>query len=59
MDVVWGDPSYLVELEIRDEQGTRRVKYYPASSKAIPAPQYTTTSARSCVPGTRLSSSPR
>jgi hypothetical protein len=59
MDVVWGDPDYLAELEIRDGQGTRRVRYYPASTKAIPAPQYSPIAGRSCPPGTRLSSSSR
>ncbi len=48
MDVVWGDPGYLVELEIRDGQRGRRVKYYPASSNASHAPQYTPTSSRAC-----------
>ena len=54
MDVVWGDPSYLAELEIRDGQRTRRVKYYPASSNAIEAPQYTPTSTGGCDSGARL-----
>lgn len=58
MDVVWGDPGYLAELEIRDGQGTRRVKYYPAASNAVHAPQYTATSASPCVL-TFLRSSPR
>jgi hypothetical protein len=57
MDIVWGDPSYLTELEIRDGQGTRRAKYYPASSNTGRAPQYTATSAGSCIQGTRSSSS--
>jgi predicted metalloprotease with PDZ domain len=57
IDVVWGDPSYLVELEIRDGQRTRRVKYYPASSSAIQAPQYTPASSRRCDPSARSSSS--
>lgn len=48
MDVVWGDPSYLAELEIRDGQRPRRVKFYPASSNAIDAPQYTLTSSAGC-----------
>ena len=59
MDVVWGDPSYLAELEIRDGQDTRRVKFYPASSNAIDAPQYTPTSSAGCDPPARSSSSPR
>lgn len=50
IDVVWGDPSYLTELEIGDGQRTRRVKYYPASSNAILAPQYTPLSSRECDP---------
>jgi hypothetical protein len=49
MDVVWGDPGYLVELEIRDGQRTRRVKYYPASSGAIHAPQYAPASSRGAI----------
>jgi hypothetical protein len=51
MDVAWGDPGYPADPEIRDEQGTRRVKYLPAASNTIYAPQYAATSARSCVPG--------
>jgi predicted metalloprotease with PDZ domain len=50
LDVVWGDPGYMVELEIRDDQRTRRVKYYPASSDASRAPQYSPASSRGCVP---------
>ena len=50
MDVVWGDSSYLAQLEIRDAQGMRRVTYYPASSEAAPAPQYTAASVRACAP---------
>jgi hypothetical protein len=50
MDVTWGDPSYLVDLEIREGQRSRRIKYYPASSNAIEAPQYTPTSSRACSP---------
>ena len=46
--VVWGDPGYLAELEIRDGERTRRVKYYPASSNASPAPQYIATSSHGC-----------
>jgi predicted metalloprotease with PDZ domain len=59
IDVVWGDPGYLAELEIRDGERTRRVKYYPASSDAIPAPQYTPTSSRGCDPRAQPSSTPR
>ena len=59
MDVTWGDPSYLVDLEIREGQRTRRIKYYPASSNAIHAPQYTPTSSRGCDPRALSSSSPR
>jgi hypothetical protein len=56
MDIVWGDPGYLAELEIRDAQGTRRVKYYPASSTSVPVPQYLANSAGTCPQGTRSSS---
>jgi predicted metalloprotease with PDZ domain len=56
MDVVWGDPSYLAELEIRDGQRTRRVKFYPASSNAINAPQYAATLSGGCDPGAHASS---
>jgi hypothetical protein len=55
MDVVWGDPTYLAEIEIRDGQGARHVKYYPASSSTVEAPQYTAIPATSCVPGSRVS----
>jgi predicted metalloprotease with PDZ domain len=57
IDVVWGDPGYLAELEIRDGERTRRVKYYPASSDAIRAPQYAPRSSRECAPQARSSSS--
>ena len=40
IDVGVGDPTYLAEIEIEDEQGTRRVKFYPASVDAVMAPQY-------------------
>jgi predicted metalloprotease with PDZ domain len=59
LDVVWGDPAYLAELEIRDGQGARRVKFYPASSDTVDAPQYTAIPAHSCVFGSRLSPSSR
>lgn len=48
-DVVWGDPGYLAQLEIRDAQGARRVQYYPASAEAVPAPQYTAVPGRACA----------
>lgn len=48
IDIVWGDPDYLAEFEVRDGQGTRRVKYYPASSPVQRAPQYT--AIRQCFP---------
>jgi hypothetical protein len=41
VDVVWGDPGYLAEFEVRDGQGARRVKYYPAAVAATEAPRYT------------------
>jgi predicted metalloprotease with PDZ domain len=59
MDVAWGDPSYLADLEIDDGQHTRRVKYYPASSEAIRAPQYAPMSSKGCDSGARPSSSSR
>ena len=59
IDVVWGDPGYLTELEIRDGERSRRVKYYPASSDAIRAPQYTPTSSRRCDSRTQSLSAPR
>jgi predicted metalloprotease with PDZ domain len=59
MDVSWGDPSYLADLEIRDGQRTRRVKYYPASSNATHAPQYAPLPSGRCDPEARASSSSR
>ena len=40
IDVGLGDPTYLAEIEIEDEQGRRRIKFYPASVDAVTAPQY-------------------
>ena len=59
MDVAWGDPGYPADLEVRDEQGTRRVKYLPAAPEAVYAPQYAATSVSSCVPGRRSTSPSR
>jgi len=50
LDVTWGDPEYLAELEIRDGEGVRRVKYRPASIETTRAPQYTLVPGRSCLP---------
>ena len=50
LDVTWGDPGYLAELEIRDGEGVRRVKYRPASLETTRAPQYTLVPGRSCLP---------
>lgn len=49
IDVVWGDPGYLIELEVRDRQGVRRVKYHPAASRGEPVPQYTATPSDQCA----------
>ena len=51
IDVVVGDPSYLAEIEIGDKQGSRRIKYYPASTNTYLAPQYKAITDR-CNPGT-------
>jgi len=40
IDVGLGDPTYMAEIEIQDEQGTRRVKYYPASVQDVMASKY-------------------
>ena len=40
IDFVSGDPGYLAEFELRDENGTRRVRFYPASPIGSRAPQY-------------------
>jgi len=58
MDVVWGDPGYLVELEIRDGQRVFRVKYHPSSPNAVPTPQYKSISPGSCDRGARSSRYP-
>ena len=51
LDVVWGDPDYLAEFEVRDGDGARRrVKYRPASGQAARAPQYAVVPGRSCLP---------
>jgi predicted metalloprotease with PDZ domain len=50
IDVALGDSTYLAEIEIEDEQGKRRVKYYPAKTEAILVPQYKAT-VRLCDPG--------
>jgi predicted metalloprotease with PDZ domain len=55
-DMIWGDPTYLAEIEIEDGQQMRRVKYYPASAEVYLAPQYTAATER-CDPG-RLTSVP-
>ena len=47
IDVGLGDPAYLAEIEIEDEQGRRRVKFYPASAEAVMVPQYKATT-REC-----------
>ncbi len=59
LDVAWGDPGYLADLEITDAQGTRRAKYYPAAVTSMPAPQYSPTSSTPCVLGTSPHSSTR
>lgn len=51
IDVGLGDPTYLAEIEIEDEQGRRRIKYYPASAEAVTAPQYKASTPR-CDPAT-------
>jgi predicted metalloprotease with PDZ domain len=51
IDVGLGDPTYLAEIEVEDGQGTRRIKFYPASSNEVMAPQYKT-STRECDPAT-------
>lgn len=51
IDVGLGDPNYLAEIEIEDELGTRRIKFYPASAEAALVPQYKA-GALSCNPVT-------
>jgi predicted metalloprotease with PDZ domain len=50
-DVVWGDASYLAGIDIEDEQGKRRIQYYPASATTFSVPQYKANTAR-CDPWT-------
>ena len=50
LDVAWGDSGSLAEIEIEDDRGTRRAKYYPASTSVTYAPQYTRSS-RECAAG--------
>jgi len=50
LDVVWGDPEYTAEIEIRDGEGLRRVKYRPASLETVRAPRYAVVPGRSCLP---------
>lgn len=49
LDVTWGDAGYQADLEITDQRGTRRVKYYPATTEVTPVPQYAVASPR-CDP---------
>ena len=49
IDVVPGEPTYLAEIEIEDEQGKRRIKFFPASVDAVMAPQYRASALR-CDP---------
>jgi len=51
VDVNTGDPTYLAQIEIEDDQGRRRIKYYPASADVVVAPQYKANASR-CAPGT-------
>lgn len=57
LDVDHGDSTYLAQIEVEDEQGRRRIKYYPASPDAVVTPQYKA-SARQCDPGTLTAVSP-
>jgi predicted metalloprotease with PDZ domain len=50
-DVVFGDPSYQVDIALDDEQGRRHVKYYPTAGVTIALPQYKI-QASSCDPWT-------
>lgn len=56
LDVLRGDSTYMVELEIEDQQGRRRVKYYPASTDVVVAPQYKAI-VRQCDPETLTAAS--
>ena len=38
MDVVFGDPTHQVDIEVEDQQGKRRIKFYPATLEDFTIP---------------------
>ncbi len=51
IDVNFNDPTYLADIEVEDQQGKRRIKFYPATLDVIKVPQFKLTTKR-CDPAT-------
>ena len=51
LDVGLGDPTYQAEIEIEDDEGKRRIKFFPASADTVMVPQYKPATPR-CDPKT-------